>query len=96
MPARPSDGGVRRSSSEYNFLEVLLYSVTLGIFGVDQFVLGYTGAGVGKLFTLGGLGIWWLVDIVSPKVVRPVQPLPPRCRSGSLPASPHPVSCRGC
>ena len=23
-----------------------------------------TGTGVGKLLTLGGLGVWWIVDIV--------------------------------
>ena len=46
------------------FFTVLLQSVFLGCFGVDRFVLGHVGAGVGKVITLGGFGVWWLVDIV--------------------------------
>ncbi|KAE9555209.1 hypothetical protein FO519_001559 [Halicephalobus sp. NKZ332] len=45
------------------FLSTLLYSIFLGILGVDRFCLGYSAIAVGKLMTLGGLGIWWLVDI---------------------------------
>ncbi|CAF1161369.1 unnamed protein product [Rotaria sordida] len=37
--------------------------------GVDWFVLakgnaGYIVAGVFKILTLGGFGIWWLVDVI--------------------------------
>ena len=31
---------------------------------MDRFVLGHTGTAVGKVLTLGGLGVWWVVDIV--------------------------------
>lgn len=46
------------------FVTTLLYSLLLGFLGMDRFCLGHTGTAVGKLLTLGGIGIWWIVDIV--------------------------------
>jgi len=35
----------------------------LGALGVDRFMLGQIGVGVGKLLTCGGLGFWWFIDL---------------------------------
>ncbi len=40
----------------------LILSIFLGEFGVDRFYIGDTGIGVGKLLTVGGAGIWALID----------------------------------
>jgi len=40
----------------------LIVSILAGSLGIDRFIIGDTGIGIGKILTCGGLGIWTIVD----------------------------------
>ncbi len=46
------------------WIVAVLLSFFLGGLGVDRFYLGYTVLGIVKLLTLGGLGVWALIDFI--------------------------------
>ncbi len=45
-------------------IAALLLCWFVGIIGIHRFYLGYTWQGVVQLLTLGGLGIWTLIDFI--------------------------------
>ena len=45
-------------------LVALLLALFLGVLGIHRFYLGYTTIGIIQLLTLGGLGIWALIDLI--------------------------------
>jgi TM2 domain-containing membrane protein YozV len=40
----------------------IIVSVLAGPLGIDRFMIGDTGMGIGKLLTCGGFGIWTIID----------------------------------
>ena len=42
----------------------MLLAGFLGPFGAHRFYVGKTGTAVLQLVTLGGLGLWWLADLI--------------------------------
>jgi hypothetical protein len=57
---------INPSGSETNsrWLTLLLLSIFLGELGVDRFFVGKIGTGILKLVTLGGCGVWWIIDLI--------------------------------
>lgn len=52
------------SYSDRSRLVAILLCWFLGIFGAHRFYVGKVGTGILQLVTLGGLGIWTLIDLV--------------------------------
>ena len=50
--------------SEKDWLVTLLLSLFVGSLGIHRFYVGKIGTGILQLITLGGCGIWTLIDII--------------------------------
>ncbi|MGB4791059.1 MAG: TM2 domain-containing protein [Bacteroidales bacterium] len=51
-------------SSDISWLAAFLLCLYFGSIGIHRFYLGYTWQGIVQLLTLGGLGIWTLIDFI--------------------------------
>ncbi len=51
-------------TSEKGFVPTVLLCFFAGALGVHRFYVGKIGTGIAQLLTLGGLGIWALVDFI--------------------------------
>ena len=60
-----ASGGGEGGETNSRWLTLLLISIFLGEFGIDRFYVGKVGTGILKLLTLGGCGIWWVIDIIT-------------------------------
>ena len=50
--------------SPKGFVPTVLLCFFFGVFGVHRFYVGKIGTGILMILTLGGLGIWALVDFI--------------------------------
>jgi TM2 domain-containing membrane protein YozV len=57
-------GMAQAAKKDKNWIAALLLSILVGGLGIDRFYMGYVGLGILKLITLGGFGIWWLIDLI--------------------------------
>ena len=50
--------------SDKNGLACLLFLLLLGPLGIHRFYVGKVGTGLLFLVTVGGFGVWWLIDLI--------------------------------
>ena len=54
----------RTQSSTRKRLVAFILCLLIGVLGVHRFYVGKIGTGVLQLLTVGGLGIWALIDMI--------------------------------
>ena len=62
--AGPGATGIDATLSEKGFVPTLLLCFFLGCLGIHRFYVGKIGTGILMLLTVGGFGIWAVVDFI--------------------------------
>tara|TARA_B100000214_G_scaffold33290_1_gene21176 strand:+ start:150 stop:380 length:231 start_codon:yes stop_codon:yes gene_type:complete len=55
---------MQAAATDKDWTVLLILSILLGGLGIDRFYAGHIGLGILKLLTVGGCGIWALIDII--------------------------------
>ncbi|MFJ8088283.1 TM2 domain-containing protein [Lysinibacillus sp. NPDC095746] len=55
---------MQQQASEKNYIAMILLCFFLGSLGIHRFYAGKIGTGILMIITLGGLGIWTLIDFI--------------------------------
>ena len=64
MSSRATAAWDQEVESDYTRLPIFILCLLFGVFGVHRFFVGKVGTGVLMLITIGGLGIWYVVDVI--------------------------------
>lgn len=62
QPAAPVASPSNKSDKQKIVAALLCWF--LGVVGAHRFYLGHTGIGLAQLFTLGGCGLWTIIDFI--------------------------------
>ena len=64
-PSQPRSGESppQPATASHKHFAAVVLSVLLGVLGIDRMYTGRVGLGILKLITLGGVFIWWIVDM---------------------------------
>jgi len=52
------------SATDKRILPAFLLCFFVGLFGAHRFYVGKVGTGIAQILTIGGLGIWTLIDLI--------------------------------
>ncbi|KOP71428.1 hypothetical protein AMS59_18595 [Lysinibacillus sp. FJAT-14745] len=55
---------MQQKTSEKSYIAMILLCFFLGSLGIHRFYAGKIGTGILMIITLGGLGIWTLIDFI--------------------------------
>ena len=59
-----TDAAVNADVSPRSRLVAVLLCLIVGVLGIHRFYVGKTGTGIAMILTLGGLGVWVLIDLI--------------------------------
>ena len=64
IPPRPAATWDQEAESNYTRLPIFILCLLFGWLGIHRFFVGKVGTGVLMLVTIGGLGIWMVIDLI--------------------------------